>query len=222
MITTRITRVLAGAFSVSLAAACARPPATAPTPLPAPAPAAAPAPVAPPAPRVVEKTLPPQPNPVLPPVPHVDGPLAIKVIYPTAGALIQSKDSNFIFGSVGNGDATITINGVPAPVWPNGAFMAWLANPPADSPRYDIVALTATDSASLTIPVKIQPPAPPPLPGSDTIHTLVPARWASLIGPPAYASDTERVITGYALTGGIQRWFLMPNTIVKVTGTKNS
>jgi N-acetylmuramoyl-L-alanine amidase len=169
---------------------------------------------------VVAKAPLPELNASLPPVPNVAGPLAIKVIYPTSGALIQSKDSNFVFGSVGNGDAALTVNGVPTPVWPNGAFMAWLPNPPADSPHYDIVAITATDSAALSLPVKIQAPPVPAPPGSDTIHTLAPARWASLIGPPAYASDTERVITGYALTGGIQRWFLIPNTIVKVTGTK--
>jgi len=65
-----------------------------------------------------------------PPVPHVTGPIEIKVVYPPANQLIQSKDSNFIFGSVGNGDAALTINGVPSPVWPNGSFMACLkANP---------------------------------------------------------------------------------------------
>jgi hypothetical protein len=53
--------------------------------------------------------------------------------------------------------------------------------------------------------------------------TLVsPARWAALIGPAAYASDTDRVVTGYALTGGIQRWFLLPETRVRVIGTRGS
>ncbi len=216
MITTRSVRVFAGGFSLTLGAACAPGPVTAPTPVPGPAPSPLPAP-----PRVVTKAPLPPANPSLPVVPYIGGPLAIKVIYPASGASIQSKDSNFVFGSVGNGDAAVTVNGVPTPVWPNGAFMVWLQNPPADARHYDIVALTATDSASLSLPVKIQPPVPAP-PGSDTIHTLIPARWASLIGPPAYASDTERVITGYALTGGIQRWFLLPNTVVRVTGTKGS
>jgi N-acetylmuramoyl-L-alanine amidase len=61
-------------------------------------------------------------------------------------------------------------------------------------------------------------PAAPP----DTITPMSPARYATLIGPAAYASDTDRVITAYALTGGIQRWFLIPNTVVKVVGTKGS
>ena len=77
------------------------------------------------------------------------GPLAIKVVYPSANQAIASKDSNFIFGSVGNGDAGLTINGVLTPVWPNGSFMGWLANPPADNPVYDIVARTETDSVRL-------------------------------------------------------------------------
>src|SRR6476646_1225489 len=191
----------------------ARGPATAPTPVPT-------APVPPPVP-VIEKAPLPAPNPALPPVPTVNGPPATKVLSPDPGHLIQSKDSNFVLGSVGNGDAALSINGISAPVWPNGSFMAWLPNPPADSARYDLVAVVGTQVARLTLPVKIQPrPTVPPVP--DTITPLVPARYATLVGPAAYASDTDRVITGYALEGGIKRWFLMPNTVVKVTGTKGS
>jgi N-acetylmuramoyl-L-alanine amidase len=51
---------------------------------------------------------------------------------------------------------------------------------------------------------------------------VLPPRFATLVGPAAYASDTDRVVTGYALTGGIQRWFLLPNTTVKVVGTKGT
>ncbi|HEX6576522.1 MAG TPA: N-acetylmuramoyl-L-alanine amidase [Gemmatimonadaceae bacterium] len=210
------------AFALVLGGCATAPPATEPVPEPAPGTQPSPAPGTPAAP--VQPAPVPVMNPTLPPVPHVTGPLAIKVIYPPAGQLIQSKDSNFIFGSVGNGDAALTINGTLSPVWPNGSFMAWLPNPPADNPVYQIVARTSTDSASLAHPVKLaaaQPtpatPAPP-----DTITPISPARWAELIGPAAYASDTERVVTGYALTGGIQRWFLLPNTLVKVVGTKGS
>src|SRR5688500_7879858 len=111
--------ISAAAFSAGLTA-CAPRTAAVPTPTPV---AAAPV-VTTPAP------LPPA-NPALPPVPRVTGPLEIKVVYPPSGHLIQSKDSNFIFGSVGNGDAALSINGVLTPVWPNGAFMGWLPNPPA-------------------------------------------------------------------------------------------
>src|SRR5688572_23326909 len=54
--------------------------------------------------------------PALPPVPLVDGPLAIRIVYPTAGAVIQARDSNFIFGTVGSGRASLLINGAPVPV----------------------------------------------------------------------------------------------------------
>jgi len=218
------TRKLLGALAVmaSLSACATAPATTAPVPETGPAPAA-PAPAPTPVPPATRAPVP-YVNPSLPPVPHVTGPIEIKVVYPPANQLIQSKDSNFIFGSVGNGDAALTINGVPSPVWPNGSFMAWLPNPPADNPAYEIVASAGEDTKSLTHPVKIAapvvPPAVPAVP--DTITPVSPPRFATLVGPAAYASDTERVVTGYALTGGIQRWFLLPNTVVKVVGTKGT
>jgi len=83
------------------------------------------------------------PPPPLPPIPEVDGPLAIRVVYPSANQVVTSKDSNFIFGSIGSGKASLTVNGVPARVYPNGAFMAFLANPPGDTPTYQLVARAA-------------------------------------------------------------------------------
>ncbi len=207
--TIRIFRQLLLAVTVAaIFAACAPRRAAVPPPTPV---AALPVPVAP-------APVPPA-NPTLPPVPHMTGPLEIKVVYPTAGQLIQSKDSNFIFGSVGNGDAALTINGVPTPVWPNGAFMGWLANPPAAQPRYDIVAAVGSEVARLSHPVKIQPPPTIP-PKADTVQLLSPAQYAALIGPATVTNDTDRVVTAYALTGGIQRWFLIPGTVVKVVSFK--
>ena len=136
MKTTRFLRY--SVVTAAAAAACAAPPATT-APIPEPGPAA-PAP-----PPAIERAPVPSVNPSLPEVPHVTGPLAIKVVYPPANQLIQSKDSNFVFGSVGNGDASLTINGVLEPVWPNGSFMAWLANPPATDPVYHIVARAGAD-----------------------------------------------------------------------------
>src|SRR4051812_4293892 len=42
----------------------------------------------------------------LPPIPLVEGPLVARVVYPQYNQMIQSKDSTFIIGSVGNGKAT--------------------------------------------------------------------------------------------------------------------
>jgi N-acetylmuramoyl-L-alanine amidase len=158
-------------------------------------------------------------------VPHVTGPLEIKVVYPPAGQLIQSKDSNFIFGSVGNGDAALTINGVLTPVWPNGSFMGWLPNPPRDVSRYDLVAATATDTARLSHPIKHAPlpsatpatPAPP-----DTAPRITPGQYSALVGQATVANDTDRVVTGYAPTDNLDRWFLLPGTIVRVDSVKGT
>src|SRR5688572_6999224 len=59
----------------------------------------------------VPETAPVPALPAIPPMPLAQGPLEPKVVYPHQGSMIQSRDSNFILGSVGNGNATLTING---------------------------------------------------------------------------------------------------------------
>ncbi|HKO15758.1 MAG TPA: N-acetylmuramoyl-L-alanine amidase [Gemmatimonadaceae bacterium] len=98
--------------------------------------------------------------PPLPPIPLVEGALAPQVVYPAPQHLIESRDSNFVLGSVGNGRATLTINGQPARVYPNGAFLAFLPNPPSAAARYDLVATLGADTARLSVPVRVQPPRP--------------------------------------------------------------
>ena len=98
--------------------------------------------------------------PALPPVPLVDGPLAIRVVYPPAGAAIPVRDSNFIFGTVGSGKATLTINGTPVPVVPNGSFIAFLPLPPAGAPQYSIVAARGPDTVRAVHPIKLPAPRP--------------------------------------------------------------
>ncbi|MEA3247451.1 MAG: hypothetical protein U9Q74_14955, partial [Gemmatimonadota bacterium] len=76
-------------------------------------------------------------------IPEVDGPLAVKVVYPRRGQVIGARDSTFLLGSVGSGRATLTINGANVPVNPNGSFLAWLPFPPGDTPTYEFVATKA-------------------------------------------------------------------------------
>jgi N-acetylmuramoyl-L-alanine amidase len=106
----------------------------------------------------LERGVTPRSAPPLPPIPLVAGPLGPKVVYPSANAVIPVRDSNFIFGSVGNGRATLTINGANVPVAPNGTFLAFLPVPPPSAPRYEVVARAGADSARLTVPVKVPPP----------------------------------------------------------------
>ncbi|HXI21363.1 MAG TPA: hypothetical protein VNH46_09770, partial [Gemmatimonadales bacterium] len=90
----------------------------------------------------------------LPPVPRVAGPLHISVAYPAPTDVIDVGDSTFLFGSVGTGDATLTVNGDPVPVAPNGAWLAWIAVAPDTLLQFTLVAHTASDSASLVYPVR--------------------------------------------------------------------
>lgn len=96
--------------------------------------------------------------PPLPAVPLVEGPLAPRVTYPPANSAISVRDSNFIFGTVGNGHATLTVNGAPVKVAPNGEWVAFLPVPPATSPSYHLVAHLNADSAVLDVPVRVPPP----------------------------------------------------------------
>jgi len=89
-------------------------------------------------------------RPALPPVPAVDGPLAIRIVYPRPDQVVTSRDSNFIFGSIGSGRATLRINGQAVRVYPNGAFLAFIANPPGPSPRYELVAERGGESIRVT------------------------------------------------------------------------
>ena len=99
--------------------------------------------------------------PALPAVPPVTGaPLAIRVVYPGENQVITSRDSNFVLGSIGSGDATLAINGQAVPVAPNGAFLAWLPNPVGTPPRYELVARRGTDSATRVLAIRFPAPRP--------------------------------------------------------------
>ena len=88
----------------------------------------------------------------LPPVPTVQGPLAIRVVYPAPDAVVRARDSSFLFGSAGTGEAKLTINGHPVRVWPNGAWLAWIPLPHDSVMQFRIVAHTATDTGHARLP----------------------------------------------------------------------
>jgi N-acetylmuramoyl-L-alanine amidase len=65
--------------------------------------------------------------------------------------------------------------------------------------------------------------------GSDTVRLRLPlprvpgagdggARYASLVGDSTVLSDTERVVIVRPTPGGTGKWFLLPGTVVRVTG----
>ena len=112
-----------------------------------------PAPVTPsPGARAPAESLPPSPE--LPAVAPVRGPLALRVVYPPPDAVLQVRDSSFLFGTAGSGDAVVTIDGQPARVWPNGAWLAYVALPLDSLMRLRIEARRGADSVVLEYPVR--------------------------------------------------------------------
>jgi N-acetylmuramoyl-L-alanine amidase len=163
------------------------------------------------------------PRGVLPPVPLVQGPLAPTVVYPRADATIQSRDSNFVLGSVGNGRASLFIDGAPVQVWPNGAFIAWVANPTPEAPYYQLVAAAGSDTARLQHHVKTAamiPPVPDSLKPPPAVVVDTTPTWVVLGLPDSLYTvpDTDRVIIGRPGPNSVYRWFLMPGTRVQLTG----
>ncbi len=94
----------------------------------------------------------------LPPVPTVTGPISLHVEYPDSMQNITASDSNFVFGTIGTGDATLIIDGEFVDVEPNGAFLAWLPVPHAvrgDTAEYHLVARRGPDVDSLVHPIRV-------------------------------------------------------------------
>ena len=127
-------------------------------------------PVSPSAAGSFERGIAPRTAPPLPAIPLVVGPLSPHVVYPEPNQSISVRDSNFIFGSVGNGHATLTINGVPVPVAPNGTFLGFLPVPPPTAARYELIVREGADSARLVVPVRVPPAASRPVDHGATRH----------------------------------------------------
>lgn len=184
----------------------------------------------------------PAPEAGLPSVPRLAGPLNIRVIHPS-GDPLPKVDSTFVFGSVGNGSATLTINGAPVEVAPNGAFLAYLPLPANGT--YELVARAGTDSARTTVAFRMPPPPAPvtPVPPATPRDTLaegtpvrpqVPATPAvpeatvfpqPLVGTVTRARDTlstgERVAFARRGLTGTYVWMLPRGAQVTVLGRRS-
>ena len=132
--------------------------------------------------------------PIAPPQVKI-GPLKITLVYPKEerreaqvdslhnGTLVEpigSRDSAFIFGSVGRGDAHLTVNGIQVPVYPTGTWLAWLPLPDDTIARFEVVATTATDTAHAVYLSRLPHRFHPPLSGlwiDSTSFNPAGARW---------------------------------------------
>ena len=248
-----------------------------------------------------------------PAIPRADGPMAIRVQYPSPNAVIAARDSTFLLGTVNHGGAALTINGASVIVRPNGAFLAWVAMPPRGRAQFELVAtLPGAEAKTLTLPIRLpaervpvdgaRPPyfdttsiapraglalrddepvrvavrlaadaraelrpavcggivsapasLPLPLPllgaeGSETASREVSARLLRCGGtlavfgrsdtsavtrtiPPiangdslglvrvgTAASDTDAVVIAKPVPGGTYKWFIIPGTVLRLTG----
>lgn len=98
--------------------------------------------------------------PTFPPIARVTGKLDLRVVYPPDGATIVARDSTFIFGSTGTGDARLTINGIDVTVLPNGAWLGWLPLPPRDRPQWNLVASRGSDTVRVSRRLALPTPRP--------------------------------------------------------------
>src|SRR5256885_10852612 len=99
--------------------------------------------------------------PAAAPTPTPAPALRISVVYPKVTDVVQSRDSAFLFGSVGRGDAGLTVNGAPVVVHPSGAWIAWVALPDDTIAPVRLVATVAGDSQVVTFTARIAPPFHP-------------------------------------------------------------
>ncbi len=186
-----IGRCLPVVLALAAAAACA--PVTAPVPGPTP-----------------ETTV------GIPPIPRMDGPLQIRVVHPTPNMTRPNVDSTLIYGSVGTGNARLTINGHPVTVEPNGAFLGFLPTP-ADG-TYNLSAEAGEGTVTATASYRA--------PAAAAIAPATPAALVEFTQPRAGTisggGDTLRtgsdVAIGRTTPTGNFRWFLPRGARVVATG----
>lgn len=148
--------------------------------------------------------------PELPPVPERDGPLDIDLVYPREGALKPDADSTFLFGSVGTGEAELTINGIPIPVAENGAFLAYVPVP--DDRSYTFVARADGEGDSFVYSY-----AAPPARAPSVQPFEAPLRAVVVGGRDTLATGSQ-VVHAYPAPGADRKWFFPPGTELTATG----
>ncbi len=133
---------------------------------------------------------PPRALPPLPPPPlDTSGQLRISVVYPRladtgtglrAVSPIASRDSTFLFGSVGRGGAMLAVNGTEVPVYPNGAWLAWVPLPDDTIAGFELVARAGRENDRLVFHAPLVPRFRPPRTGpwiDTTALSPVGDRW---------------------------------------------
>lgn len=146
----------------------------------------------------------------LPPIPDADGALEIDLVYPRASALKPDADSTFLFGSVGTGEAELTINGIPIAVAPNGAFLAYVPVP--NDGTYRLSARSNGEADGLVFSYRTPPPPAP------RVEPFTEPRPAVVLGGRDTLATGSQIVHAYPEPGGDRRWFFPPGTRLSATG----
>jgi N-acetylmuramoyl-L-alanine amidase len=173
-----------------------------PTPIPAPPPSS---------PKI------PQPVQAAP-----EAPVHISVTYPVPGQWRPAVDSNFIFGTVGNGNASLTINGTQVPLAKNGAFLAFLPMPKDGAyhlfaERNDPVRGVQIDSGTVSYRSGAAIPATPEAPKAKYEAFPSPVLARVVRGSDTLQTGND-VAPGAPEPDGNRKWFFPRGTILKVLG----
>jgi N-acetylmuramoyl-L-alanine amidase len=146
----------------------------------------------------------------LPPIPRVDAAPAIRVIHPTPADARPRTDSAIIYGSVGTGGARLWINGVPVPVAPNGAFLAFLPTPAGGAwelrAEKDGVSTTQTLEYRRPAPAATAPAATP-RPASAPEGVFAAPRTGRVTGGADTLATGSDAIYARPTPTGTYRWF---------------
>lgn len=137
-------------------------------------------------------------------IPAQRGPITLEVRYPAQDGTIDARDSTFLLGSVGTGDARLTINGNPVQVHPNGGWLAWVPIPPDSIIRFELVARTDRDSAVLVRTVRRARPILP-----DGGLAIDQASFAPT--GAAWLAGDERLALRVRATPGVAASLLLPS-----------
>jgi N-acetylmuramoyl-L-alanine amidase len=89
-----------------------------------------------------------------PHIPRLDGPLTVRLTYPTPDTPVPSVDSIALWGTVGTGRATLKADGRDVAVERNGTFAAFIPVAPGAAPRVRLVARRGRDSVVHVIPLR--------------------------------------------------------------------
>ena len=162
----------------------------------------------------------PKPNPSVqsPNVPPSapEAPIQISVAYPVPGQWRPHVDSNFIFGTVGNGNASLTIDGYPVPVWQNGAFLAFLPMP--SDGVYHLTAERGSDLQQATVSYRAaESGGETPAHHAEEVHkAFKPAMSAEITKGSDTLQTGSDVAPGARTPDGNREWFFPRGTRLEV------